>query len=231
MKDVPMKIIATVKSGFPTKFGIPRQSGAVKNIPGKIIFQPEFRNPDAIKGLEGFSHLWIIWKFSQSPESDSLTVRPPRLGGNKRMGVFATRSPFRPNPIGLSCVKIEGFEKTEKYGTVINISGADLMDGTPVYDIKPYIPHSDCIPDAAGGFSDEVKDYRLEVNLPPEVADGIDGEILETIVELLANDPRPSYHNDPERIYGFPYSGYEIRFTVSENILTVKSIDKIQKKN
>ena len=224
MNEAPMKIIAKVKSGFPTKFGIPRQSGLVKGVPAQIIFEPEFRSPDAIRGLEGFSHLWIIWKFSQSGESNSLTVRPPRLGGNTRLGVFATRSPFRPNPIGLSCVKIESIEQTEKYGTVINISGADIMDGTPVYDIKPYLPHSDCINEAVGGFSDEVKDYRLKVEIPDQIKERLDGQFIETIIEILASDPRPSYHHDPERVYGFPYSGYEIKFRVNDDTLTVVEV-------
>lgn len=226
MSEAPMKIIATIKSGFPSKFGIPRQSGLVKNLPATIIFEPEFRNPDALRGLEGFSHLWLIWKFSQSSESNSLTVRPPRLGGNTRLGVFATRSPYRPNPIGLSCVKIESIEQTEKYGMVINILGADLMDGTPIYDIKPYLPHSDCITDAVGGFSDKVKDYRLKVEIADQIREGFDKQFIETVTEILANDPRPSYHHDPERIYGFPYSGYEIKFRVDNDLIIVKSIDK-----
>lgn len=224
MSEAPMKIIATVKSGFPTKFGIPRQSGLIKNLPAQIIFEPEFRNPDAIRGLEGFSHLWIIWKFSQSGESKSLTVRPPRLGGNTRLGVFATRSPFRPNPIGLSCVKIKGIEQSEKHGLVINISGADLMDGTPVYDIKPYLPHSDCVPEAVGGFSDEVKNYCLKVEIPDQIKERLDGQFIETLTEILAHDPRPSYHHDPERIYGFPYEGYEIKFKVKDDVLTVVEV-------
>ncbi len=225
MSEASMKIIAKIKSGFPSKFGIPRQSGLVKNLPGRIIFEPEFRNPDAIRGLEDFSHLWIIWNFSESGESNSLTVRPPRLGGNTRLGVFATRSPFRPNPIGLSCVKIESIEQTDKYGTVINILGADLMDGTPIYDIKPYLPHSDCIPDAVGGFSDEVKDYSLKVKIPDRIIERSDGQFIETLTEILANDPRPSYHNDPERIYGFPYCGYEIKFRVEGDTLFVVDIE------
>lgn len=224
MNEAPMKIIAKVKSGFPSKFGIPRQSGLVKSLPAKIIFEPEFRSPDAIRGLEGFSHLWLIWKFSEAGESNALTVRPPRLGGNTRLGVFATRSPFRPNPIGLSCVKIESIEQTEKYGTVINILGADLMDGTPIYDIKPYLPHSDCITEAVGGFSDEVKDYSLKVEIPDQIKERFDGQFIETVTEILANDPRPSYHQDPERIYGFPYAGYEIKFRVQNDLLTVVEI-------
>ncbi len=224
MNEAPMKIIARIESGFPSKFGIPRQSGLVKSLPAKIIFEPEFRSPDAIRGLEGFSHLWIIWKFSESGESNSLTVRPPRLGGNTRLGVFATRSPFRPNPIGLSCVKIESIEQTQNRGTVINILGADLMDGTPIYDIKPYLPHSDCITEAVGGFSDEVKDYCLKVEIPEQIKESFDRRFIETVTEILENDPRPSYHRDPERIYGFPYAGYEIKFRVQNDLLTVVEI-------
>lgn len=224
MNEAPMKIIARIESGFPSKFGIPRQSGLVKSLPAKIIFEPEFRSPDAIRGLEGFSHLWIIWKFSESGESNSLTVRPPRLGGNTRLGVFATRSPFRPNPIGLSCVKIESVEQTQNRGTVINILGADLMDGTPIYDIKPYLPHSDCITEAVGGFSDEVKDYCLKVEIPEQIKESFDKQFIETVTEILENDPRPSYHRDPERIYGFPYAGYEIKFRVQNDLLTVVEI-------
>lgn len=224
MNEAPMKIIARIESGFPSKFGIPRQSGLVKSLPAKIIFEPEFRSPDAIRGLEGFSHLWIIWKFSESGESNSLTVRPPRLGGNTRLGVFATRSPFRPNPIGLSCVKIESIEQTQNRGTVINILGADLMDGTPIYDIKPYLPHSDCITEAVGGFSDEVKDYCLKVEIPEQIKESFDRQFIETVTEILENDPRPSYHRDPERLYGFPYAGYEIKFRVQNDLLTVVEI-------
>ena len=224
MNEAPMKIIARIESGFPSKFGIPRQSGLVKSLPAKIIFEPEFRSPDAIRGLEGFSHLWIIWKFSESGESNSLTVRPPRLGGNTRLGVFATRSPFRPNPIGLSCVKIESIEQTQNRGTGINILGADLMDGTPIYDIKPYLPHSDCITEAVGGFSDEVKDYCLKVEIPEQIKESFDRQFIETVTEILENDPRPSYHRDPERLYGFPYAGYEIKFRVQNDLLTVVEI-------
>ena len=224
MNEAPMKIIARIESGFPSKFGIPRQSGLVKSLPAKIIFEPEFRSPDAIRGLEGFSHLWIIWKFSESGESNSLTVRPPRLGGNTRLGVFATRSPFRPNPIGLSCVKIESIEQTQNRGTVINILGADLMDGTPIYDIKPYLPHSDCITEAVGGFSDEVKDYCLKVEIPEQIKESFDRQFIDTVTEILENDPRPSYHRDPERLYGFPYAGYEIKFRVQNDLLTVVEI-------
>lgn len=220
-----MKTIAKIKNGFPTKFGIPRQSNLIEGLKSKIIFEPEFRSPDAIRGLEDFSHLWIIWEFNQSKESDSLTVRPPRLGGNKRMGVFATRSPFRPNPIGLSCVKIEGFEKDDKLGTVILVSGADMTDGTPILDIKPYLPHIDSVPDARGGFADEVKDYSLNVSIPDEIKKACSDSFINVVTEILAQDPRPSYQNDPDRIYGFPYDGKEIKFKANSNDLYVISIE------
>ncbi len=224
MSEVPMKIIAHIKSDFPTKFGIPRQSRLVETTKAQIIFEPEYRNPDALKGLEGFSHLWIIWNFSESGKSDSLTVRPPRLGGNKRIGVFATRSPFRPNPIGLSCVKIESIEATKNCGTVINVCGADLMDGTPIFDIKPYLPNVDCVENASGGFSRDVKDYRLQVTIPDEIKNRFDPDLIHTLIDILSNDPRPTYHNDPERFYGFPYCGYEIKFKVNGESLTVTDI-------
>ncbi len=223
-----MRVIAKIKSGFSEKFGIPRQSGLVNSLKSQIIFQPEYRNPDALRGLDGYSHLWLIWEFSQNGESNSLTVRPPRLGGNKRVGVFATRSPFRPNPIGLSCVKIESIEATREYGTVINISGGDLLNGTPIYDIKPYLPNVDCKTDAVGGFADDVKDYCLKVCFPREIKQGLNSELVNTITEILANDPRPSYHNDPKRIYGFTYEGYEIKFKVNIDNLTVVSIEKAE---
>ncbi len=219
-----MKTIAKIKSGFPTKFGIPRQSNLIEGLKAQIIFEPEFRNPDAIRGLEGYSHLWLIWEFNQSAESNSLTVRPPRLGGNKRMGVFATRSPFRPNPIGLSCVKIDRIEETSEYGSVIHVSGADLADGTPILDIKPYLPNVDCIPDAIGGFAEEVKDYSLDVVIDENIKNDFSDEFITVLTEILAQDPRPSYQNDPERIYGFEYEGFEIKFKVIEKTLYVIKI-------
>lgn len=222
-----MKIIAKIKSGFPTKFGIPRQSNLIDGLVSQIVFEPEFRNPDAIRGLEDFSHIWLIWNFSLSKESESLTVRPPRLGGNKRMGVFATRSPFRPNPVGLSCVKIIKIEMTENLGPVIHVSGADLADGTPVYDIKPYLPNTDCVPEAKGGFADEVKDYALKVVIPDHIKEKHTAEFLNVLTEILAQDPRPSYQDDPERIYGFPFDGYEIKFKVSNKTLYLINTEKI----
>ncbi len=228
MSNREFKTIAKIKSGFPTKFGIPRQSGLINSLKSQIVFEPEFRNSEALRGLEGFSHIWLIWEFSENKESSSLTVRPPRLGGNKRVGVFATRSPFRPNPIGLSCVKIESIEVTKDNGTVINISGGDLLDGTPIYDIKPYLPHIDCKIEATGGFADDIKDYSLKVNFPDSIKNGFNKDFIETVTEILKNDPRPSYHNDPERIYGFPYDGHEIKFKVDNELLTVVSIEKAE---
>lgn len=222
-----MKIIAHIKNDFTSKFGIPRQSGLVPEMMSQIIFEPEFRNPDAIRGLEDFSHLWLIWNFSQSKPTESLTVRPPRLGGNKRMGVFATRSPFRPNPIGLSCVKIEKIEIYADLGPVISVLSADLMDGTPIYDIKPYIPYADCIPNAVGGFADNVKEYRLNVNMPSDICGDIDEKFKSALYEILANDPRPSYQNEPERIYSFEFGGYKIRFKADEKNLTLTELKKL----
>lgn len=222
-----MKIIAHIKNDFTSKFGIPRQSGLVPEMMSQIIFEPEFRNPDAIRGLEDFSHLWLIWNFSQSKPTESLTVRPPRLGGNKRMGVFATRSPFRPNPIGLSCVKIEKIEIDADLGPIISILSADLMDGTPIYDIKPYIPYADCIPNAVGGFADNVKEYRLNVNMPSDICGDIDEKFKSALYEILANDPRPSYQNEPERIYSFEFGGYKIRFKADEKNLTLTELKKL----
>ena len=222
-----MKIIAHIKNDFTSKFGIQRQSGLMPEMMSQIIFEPEFRNPDAIRGLEDFSHLWLIWNFSQSKPTESLTVRPPRLGGNKRMGVFATRSPFRPNPIGLSCVKIEKIEIDADLGPVISVLSADLMDGTPIYDIKPYIPYADCIPNAVGGFADNVKEYRLNVNMPSDICGDIDEKFKSALYEILANDPRPSYQNEPERIYSFEFGGYKIRFKADEKNLTLTELKKL----
>ncbi len=222
-----MKTIAKIKSGFPTKFGIPRQSNLISELQSQIIFEPEFRSEDAIRGLDGFSHLWLIWEFDRSKESNSLTVRPPRLGGNTRLGVFATRSPFRPNPIGLSCVKIEKIEQNEKLGSVIFVSGADLADGTPILDIKPYLPNVDCVSDAVGGFADEVKDYSLSVVIPEEIRETQDEKFLNVLIQILSQDPRPSYQNDSDRVYGFPYDGREIKFKVKDSTLYVTEITKI----
>ena len=219
-----VRVIARIRSDFPTKFGIPRQSGLAETV-SEIVFEPEYRNESALRGIEDFSHLWLLWHFSESQQEGwSPTVRPPRLGGNRRMGVFATRSPFRPSPVGLSSVKLLGKTKTPDRGTILLVSGADLMDGTPILDIKPYLAYTDSHPDAAGGFSDAVRDKALSVELPNELRYGLAPETASALVSILAQDPRPSYQEDPERIYGFPFAGYEIRFRVRDGVLTVLSI-------
>ena len=220
-----MHVIARMKSDFPTKFGIPRQSGLVEDLHSTIIFEPEYRNPDALRGLEDFSHLWIIWQFSAAVREDwSPTVRPPRLGGNTRMGVFATRSPFRPNSIGLSCVNILGIEETNEFGTVVHVGGADLMDGTPIFDIKPYIPYSDAHPDALGGFTQTVNDFILTVEFPDELLQVIPNNKHAALMGVLSHDPRPSYQKDSDRIYGLSFGGFDIRFRVNNNRLTVLEV-------
>ena len=222
-----MKIIAKIHTDFKEKFGIPRQSGLVDSLRARIVFEPEYRVKEALRGIEEFSHLWLIWEFSEAKRDDwSPTVRPPRLGGNKRMGVFATRSPFRPNSIGLSSVKLIGIEHTENEGDVLIVSGADLLDGTPIFDIKPYLPFTDSHPDAKGGFADDKKDYEAEVIIPDDVAKGIDQNRLTEIKELLLQDPRPSYRDDDNREYGMSYAGFEISFTATNNSLTVTKISK-----
>ena len=218
----PVKIIARIHSDFPSKFGIPRQSGLVETLHSMVVFEPEYRNPQALRGLEDFSHIWLIWQFSQAVREDwSPTVRPPKLGGNTRMGVFATRSPFRPNAIGLSSVKLERIEKHPKYGMVLIVSGADLMDGTPILDIKPYLPYTDSHPDASGGFTDELHLHPLRVELPEVWKEKIPPEQLDGLIGVLEHDPRPSYQDDPERIYGFQFGTMEIKFTVKDQCLTV----------
>lgn len=230
METVPVKIIARMKSDFPTKFGIPRQSGLVDTLRSTIVFEPEYRNADALRGLEDFTHLWLIWQFSEAVREDwSPTVRPPRLGGNTRMGVFATRSPFRPNAIGLSCVKLVGLEQTKDHGTVIHVAGADLMDGTPIYDIKPYIPYADCQTDATGGFTDTAKDFILQVQCPQEMLSALPEDKQPALLDVLSHDPRPSYQKDSDRIYGLEFAGFDVRFTVQNNILTVTEICKAKK--
>ncbi len=220
-----MKIIAHIRSDFPTKFGIPRQSG-LADTEAVIVFEPKFRNDDALRGLEDYSHLWLIWKFSEAQrETWSPTVRPPRLGGNRRMGVFATRSPFRPNPIGLSSVRLLGLEKTSE-GTVLRVMGADLMDGTPIYDIKPYLAYTDSHPDAVGGFADERKDYALKVEISTELLELVPENKCNALLNLLSGDPRPQYISDPDRVFGFEFAGLEIRFTVKDGVLTVTEILK-----
>lgn len=225
-----LKYIAKIQTDFPTKFGIPRQSGLV-NTKGTIVFEPEYRKEEALKGLEDYSHLWLIWEFSEAVRTGwSPTVRPPRLGGNKRCGVFATRSPFRPNPIGLSCVRMTGMKKHPEKGMVIEVEGADLMDGTPIFDIKPYLPYADCVPDARGGFADAVKNYALDVEIPEICLLKLPEEHRECVRQILAGDPRPSYQNDPDRIYGMEYAGYEIKFRVKDGMLTVCEIGQSNKK-
>ena len=222
-----VKIIARIRSDFPTKFGIPRQSGLVDELSAEVVFEPKYRNPDALRGLEGFSHIWLIWQFSEAVRDGwSPTVRPPRLGGNARMGVFATRSPFRPNPIGLSAVKLEEIVLNSPDGPMLRVSGADLMDGTPIFDIKPYLPYADIRADAEGGFA-PTADARVEVKIPDELINKIPQEKREALCAVLAQDPRPKYQNAPERVYGFAFSGYEVRFTVADGCLTVCNIEKI----
>lgn len=216
-----LKTIAHIRSAFPTKFGIPRQSGITESLTARVVFTDAYRNPDALRGLEGFSHIWLLWLFSESVREDwSPTVRPPRLGGNTRMGVFATRSPFRPNPIGLSCVRLVSVE-----GTELVVAGADLMDGTPILDIKPYLPFTDARPEASGGFAEPLCGQSLTVCLPEPLAQKFPEELRRALTDVLAEDPRPRYQNDPERIYGFPFAGYEIRFRVEGTVLTVTDIE------
>ncbi|MBR5109161.1 MAG: tRNA (N6-threonylcarbamoyladenosine(37)-N6)-methyltransferase TrmO [Clostridia bacterium] len=220
-----MKIIARIENGFETKFGVPRQSGLAGAVLSRIVFEPAYRNPDALRGLEDFSHLWLIWEFSQAKrDAWSPTVRPPRLGGNARMGVFATRSPFRPNPIGLSCVKIHEIRPQSEIGPLIFVSGADLMNGTPIYDIKPYLPYADCHPEAAGGFTDAVERIQLAVDCSPELLAKIPKAHRAAVLEILSQDPRPSYQHDPERVYGMAYAGMDVRFRVEGERLTVTEI-------
>ena len=222
---VEMHIIARIHTDFATKFGVPRQSGLVDSLRSEIVFEPEYRNNDAVRGLEDFSHIWLLWQFSEAVRSGwSPTVRPPRLGGNTRMGVFATRSPFRPNNIGLSAVKLEWVEYTRERGPVLHVLGADLMDGTPIFDVKPYIPYADCKTDATGGFTDAVRFRRVEAVIPPELLERIPEEKRDALRGVLEQDPRPSYQEDPERTYGFGFGGMEIRFRVEGTHLTVTEI-------
>lgn len=226
MDTVEMQAVARVRSGFPTKFGIPRQSGLVEALRAQVVFEPGFRSPEALRGLEGFSHLWLLWVFSEScRESWSPTVRPPRLGGNQRVGVFASRSPFRPNPIGMSCVTLENIELHTPEGPVLTVGGADLLDGTPILDIKPYVPLSDCRPQARGGFSDEHREDKLLVDFPPALLEKVPVELREALLGVLEGDPRPGYHSNPERVYGMPFSGLEVKFTVADGALQVKAVE------
>ena len=224
MQELTFKIIARIKSDFHEKFGIPRQSGLVQSLRATICFEPEFRNADALRGLEGFSHLWIMWIFSENIRSTwSPTVRPPRLGGNKRLGVFATRSSFRPNPVALSCVKSERIDLDTPEGPKIVVSGADLMDGTPIVDIKPYLPYTDAHPEAVGGFAEAVRQIKVHVK-PSEQLNKLPKEKRSALIEVLEQDPRPAYQHDPERVYGFPFAEYEVKFKVAGDELEIVSI-------
>ena len=225
MEEHTLRVIARIHSDFPSKFGIPRQSGLVEALRARVVFEPEFRSEDALRGIEGFSHLWLIWQFSAAVRKTwSPTVRPPRLGGNTRMGVFATRSPFRPNALGLSCVGLEAVEHTAE-GPVLVVTGADLMDGTPIYDIKPYVPYADCHTEATGGFTADADEYLLAVDFPAPLLARVPVEKRQALVEVLRHDPRPSYQSDPERLYGFSFGGVEVRFTVAEKTLTVREVE------
>lgn len=228
MENINIQVIARMHSDFPTKFGIPRQSGLIEELTSTIVFEPDFRNPDALRGIEGYSHLWIIWQFSQAVRQDwSPTVRPPRLGGNTRMGVFATRSPFRPNNLGLSCVKLLKIEDTAHNGTVLHVAGADLMDGTPIFDIKPYIPYSDSYPEAIGGFTDTAEDFILNVEFPPHLLSLLPKNKQQAAIGVLSHDPRPSYQRKPGRIYGLSFAGFDIRFTVQDKTLSVCEVTRL----
>ena len=222
-----MKTIARIFTPYKEKFGIPRQAGIAESIVSKIVFEPEYRRREALTGLDGYSHIWVIWKFSESEREDfSPTVRPPRLGGNKRVGVFATRSPFRPNPIGLSSLQLLEIRDTENEGTVLYVKGADMLDGTPIYDIKPYLPFTDSHPEARAGFADEVLDYSIEVDFPERLLTLIDEQYREPLCKILSEDPRPSYKKDSEKEYGMLFADYEIFFTVRSSLLTVTRVVK-----
>ena len=220
-----LQVIAHIHTDFPTKFGIPRQSGIIESLQGTIVFEPEYRNPEAVRGLEEFSHIWLIWEFSEAKRDGwSATVRPPRLGGNVRKGVFATRSPFRPNPIGLSSVKLEKIEIDPKHGPVLHVSGADLMDGTPIYDLKPYIVYTDSHPEAISGFASQPAEYLLDVDFPEELLQKVPEAQHESLIAVLAHDPRPQYQDDPERVYGMAFGKLEVKFKVKEFQLIVVEV-------
>ncbi len=224
METHTIQVIAHIESDFPTKFGVPRQSGLVPELRARVVFEPAYRNPDALRGIEGFSRLWLIWQFSAAVRDGwSPTVRPPRLGGNERMGVFATRSPFRPNPIGLSCVQLEAVEWDAPDGPALLVSGADLMDGTPIYDVKPYVPYADAFPDARGGFA-SVRAETVEVDFPPELLTKVPEAQRSALRGVLAQDPRPRYQDDPARVYGMAFGAMDVRFRVAGGKLTVVDI-------
>ena len=228
MQQFSMKVIGRIHSDFSTKFGVPRQSGLVDALESTIVFEPEYRSADALRGLEGFSHIWLVWVFDQAlRETWSPTVRPPRLGGNTRMGVFATRSPFRPNNLGLSSVQLLGVEHTEQFGTVLHVGGADLMDGTPIFDIKPYIAYGDSHPDARGGFADQAGEFLLQVEFPSRLLEVLPEGKREAAIGVLSHDPRPSYQRKPNRLYGLTFAGFDIRFKVQGDTLTVEQVEKV----
>ena len=217
--------IAHIQSDFSEKFGIPRQSGLVEELTATVVFEPEYREPSALRGIEDFSHLWLIWEFSKARrEGWSPTVRPPRLGGNRRLGVFATRSPFRPNPIGLSCVRLVEVRQDRELGPVLTVAGADLLDDTPIYDIKPYLPYADCRPEAVGGFAARPKGADLEVECPPELLEAVPADKRAGLLAVLAQDPRPQYQDDPDRVYGMAFAGMEVKFRVAGDALIVTEI-------
>ena len=222
-----IEAIAHIRSPFASKFGVPRQSGLVADVRATVVFTPKYRNPEAVRGLEGFDRIWLIWRFHQALQDQwSPTVRPPRLGGNRRIGVFATRSPFRPNALGLSVVALEGVEEHPELGPVLHVAGADLVDGTPIFDIKPYVAYADSYPDSRSGFADQVERRKLTVYFPPELLADVAEELRTALAGVLEQDPRPSYHDDPERIYGMEFAGYNVRFTVSGGQLTVRSVER-----
>lgn len=226
-EEMTLKVIAHIHTAFPTKFGIPRQSGLVDSLRGEVIFTPEYRNADAVRRLEDFSYIWLVWQFSGAVRDNwSPTVRPPRLGGNTRMGVFATRSPFRPNPLGLSSVKLESIEHRPDVGPVLIVRGADLMDDTPIYDIKPYIPYADCHPDASEGFTGQTRMHLLQVEFPPTLMAQVPEADRDALTGVLASDPRPSYQHDPERVYGMEFAGLEVHFQVDGEVLTVTDVSR-----
>lgn len=226
MEQHTLKVIAHIESDFQTKFGVPRQSGLVPELTGRVVFEPEYRNPDALRGIEGFDRLWLIWQFSESVLDEwRPTVRPPRLGGNARMGVFATRSPFRPNPLGLSCVELDAVEWDASDGPALRVRGADLMDGTPIYDVKPYAPYADAFPDARGGFA-SARPETVAVDCPAELLARVDEGKRAALLGVLAHDPRPRYQDDPARVYGMAFGGYEVKFRVADGVLTVTDIKK-----
>ena len=227
MEEWTLRPIARIQSDFSEKFGIPRQSGLVGALRARVVFAPEYRVREAFRGLEGFTHIWLVWGFSQNVEAGwSPTVRPPRLGGNVRMGVFATRSPFRPNPIGLSCVELLAIDYDAPDGPALVVGGADLLDGTPIFDVKPYVPHADCRPQARGGFADAHREDRLAVDFPPQLEALVPPDKREALRGVLAGDPRPSYQRDPQRLYGLGFAGLQVRFTVEDGVLHVRQVEK-----